>query len=96
MGQVKDMRDPTAVHQYVSEYGKQEKAPDMASLLAVIFGLIGVMMRYKAMAWLALFAAMHCMVNTKTQVDDKQYFSSIMIAVVSLGTNYFLQRPGGA
>lgn len=51
---------------------------DYWAILSLLFGIGGLMMRYKVSAWLALFSCVASLANMKTaQMDVKQVLASV-------------------
>ncbi|KAG6548391.1 hypothetical protein Mapa_010170 [Marchantia paleacea] len=96
-----DPRQPTAAKPYVHPVTNPvDLPPDYSSLLAVIFGAVGVMLRNKAGSWLALIFCVQSFVNMKNvETDLKQVVMALTFAVMGMVTNYLgpaskAQSPG--
>ena len=62
---------------------QDEPPADWLSLASLILGVLGLMMRYKLCAWLALFCCMSSIANMrKKDMDFKQVFCSILFATM--------------
>ncbi|CAI7778908.1 unnamed protein product [Closterium sp. NIES-53] len=90
-----DPRRPDAVKKYVPPVVNAEDLPiDMASMMAIFFGIAGVMMRQKLACWLALLCAAQALANMKyVEHDLKQIITALSFAVMGIVTNYFAPVP---
>eukprot|EP00456_Euglypha_rotunda_P039307 TRINITY_DN30250_c0_g1_i1.p1 TRINITY_DN30250_c0_g1~~TRINITY_DN30250_c0_g1_i1.p1 ORF type:complete len:102 (+),score=11.02 TRINITY_DN30250_c0_g1_i1:33-308(+) len=78
------------VKNYQQKTNPDDLPADWLALASLIFGVLGLMMRYKVCAWLALFACMGSIANMKKMdMDMKQIFCSVLFAVMGLIMNYF-------
>mmetsp|Transcript_24491 Transcript_24491/g.48661 ORF Transcript_24491/g.48661 Transcript_24491/m.48661 type:complete len:99 (-) Transcript_24491:51-347(-) len=86
-----DPRRPQAVKPYMKEQiDPDQLPPDFYALLALIFGVIGLMMRQKMYAWLSLFCCLGSIANLKSaEMDVKQIVCSVAFAVMGIFVNYF-------
>ncbi|XP_062027937.1 protein Asterix [Rosa rugosa] len=92
-----DPRQPAAAKPYVPTALAPEDLPvDYSGLIAVVFGIAGVMFRYKLCSWLAIIFCAQSLVNMKSIENDlKQISMAMMFAIMGLVTNYFgPARPG--
>ncbi|XP_050376369.1 protein Asterix [Argentina anserina] len=92
-----DPRQPAAAKRYVPVALAPEDLPvDFSGLIAVVFGIAGVMFRYKLCSWLAIIFCAQSLVNMKSIENDlKQISMALMFAIMGLVTNYFgPARPG--
>ncbi|XP_031491519.1 protein Asterix [Nymphaea colorata] len=85
-----DPRQPSAAKQYVPPVISPQDAPiDYAGFIAVIFGVMGVMLRYKLCSWLALIFCAQSLANMKNmETDLRQMSMAFMFAIMGLVTNY--------
>ncbi|XP_004299312.1 PREDICTED: protein Asterix-like [Fragaria vesca subsp. vesca] len=93
-----DPRQPAAAKRYVQTAVSPEDLPvDYSGLIAVVFGIAGVMFRYKLCSWLAIIFCAQSLANMKSIENDlKQISMAMMFAIMGLVTNYFgPARPGG-
>ncbi|XP_006650613.1 protein Asterix [Oryza brachyantha] len=74
----------------------QDLPIDYAGFLAVVFGVVGVMLRYKVCSWIAIIFCAQSLANMKNFENDlKQLSMAFMFAVMGLVTNYLgPPRPG--
>jgi len=87
-------RDPTRVKRLDRKVNPEELPADWLALASLVFGVLGLMMRYKLCAWLALFASMASIANmSKQEMDIKQIFASLLFSGMGLVMNYFGVRP---
>ncbi|KQK13119.1 protein Asterix [Brachypodium distachyon] len=92
-----DPRQPTTARPYAPpKLSSQDLPVDYAGFLAVVFGVIGVMLRYKVCSWIAIIFCAQSLANMKNFENDlKQLSMAFMFAVMGLVTNYFgPPRPG--
>ncbi|EKX32475.1 hypothetical protein GUITHDRAFT_82283 [Guillardia theta CCMP2712] len=69
---------------------QEELPPDYMALLSLLFGLLGLLLKYKICSWLALYACLSSVANVKkSEVDLKQIASSLIFALMGLSMNYF-------
>ncbi|XP_004514029.1 protein Asterix isoform X1 [Cicer arietinum] len=93
-----DPRQPSAAKPYVAPVIAPQDLPiDYAGFIAVIFGVAGVMFRYKLSSWLALIFCAQSIANMRNVENDlKQVMMAMMFSIMGLITNYFgPPRPGG-
>ncbi|XP_062116664.1 protein Asterix [Humulus lupulus] len=94
---VNDPRQPSAARPFVPQAVSPQDLPvDYSGFIAVIFGVFGVMFRYKLCSWLAIIFCAQSLVNMKNfETDLKQVSMAFMFAIMGLVTNYFgPARPG--
>ncbi|KAK8511717.1 hypothetical protein V6N13_029311 [Hibiscus sabdariffa] len=92
-----DPRQPSAAKPYVAQPVSPEDLPvDYSGFIAVVFGIAGVMFRYKLSSWLAIIFCAQSLANMKNVENDlKQISMAMMFAIMGLVTNYFgPARPG--
>ncbi|XP_054805092.1 protein Asterix isoform X1 [Prosopis cineraria] len=92
-----DPRQPSAAKPYVAPVVAPQDMPiDYAGFIAVIFGVAGVMFRYKLSSWLALIFCAQSLANMRNMENDlKQVMMAMMFSIMGLMTNYFgPPRPG--
>lgn len=92
-----DPRQPSTARQYTPpKLSPQDLPIDYAGFLAVVFGVLGVMLRYKVCSWIAIIFCAQSLVNMKNFENDlKQLSMAFMFAVMGLVTNYLgPPRPG--
>ncbi|XP_062169723.1 protein Asterix [Alnus glutinosa] len=94
---VNDPRQPSAAKPYVAPMVSPQDLPvDYSGFIAVIFGIVGVMFRYKLSSWLAIVFCAQSLANMRNVENDlKQISMAMMFAIMGLVTNYFgPARPG--
>ncbi|KAH9778075.1 hypothetical protein KPL71_007235 [Citrus sinensis] len=75
-----DPRQPSAAKPYVSTAVAPEDLPvDYSGFIAVIFGLAGVMFRYKLCSWLAIICCAQSLANMRNMETDLKQISMAMI-----------------
>ncbi|KAK4252500.1 hypothetical protein QN277_014493 [Acacia crassicarpa] len=86
-----DPRQPSAAKPYVPPVVEPQDMPvDYAGIIAVIFGIAGVMFRYKLSSWLALIFCAQSLSNMRNMENDlKQVMMAMMFAIMGLMTSYF-------
>ncbi|CAI0608294.1 unnamed protein product [Linum tenue] len=92
-----DPRQPAAAKPFVPPVVAPEEMPvDYSGFLAVLFGIAGVMFRYKLCSWVALIFCAQSLANMKNIENDlKQISMASMFAIMGLVNNYMgLARPG--
>jgi len=68
-----------------SEEGKIEAMATYMSLLAMLCGIMGIVLKWKLMAFQSILCSLIAYVNTKTAEQDiKQILSSVSIALMGL------------
>ena len=84
-------QNPHNIYPYVErKKGEDELPPDYFSLLSLMFGLIGLMMKTKWGCWCSIICCFASLANAKHgQMDIKQMFASFSFAIVGLISNYF-------
>ncbi|KAL2651879.1 hypothetical protein R1flu_020007 [Riccia fluitans] len=85
-----DPRQPAAAKPYVHPVmNPVDLPPDYPSLLAVMCGVIGVMLRNKIGSWFALIFCLQSFINMKNvETDLKQVVMAFTFAVMGMITNY--------
>ncbi|XP_061341112.1 protein Asterix [Gastrolobium bilobum] len=92
-----DPRMPSAAKPYVAPPVSPQDMPiDYAGFIAVLFGVAGVMFRYKLSSWLALIFCAQSVANMRNVENDlKQVMMAMMFSLMGLMTIYFgPPRPG--
>ncbi|KAK9198714.1 hypothetical protein WN944_013900 [Citrus x changshan-huyou] len=75
-----DPRQPSAAKPYVSTAVAPEDLPvDYSGFIAVIFGLAGVMFRYKLCSWLAIICCAQSLANMRNMETDLKQISMAMM-----------------
>ncbi|XP_050223452.1 protein Asterix [Mercurialis annua] len=91
-----DPRQPSAAKPYVAPMISPQDLPvDYAGFIAVVFGVAGVMFRYKGCSWLAIIFCAQSLSNMRNAENDlKQISMATMFAIMGLVTNYLgASRP---
>ncbi|CAL9046586.1 protein Asterix-like [Musa acuminata AAA Group] len=85
-----DPRQPSTAKPYVSATLSPQDLPiDYAGFLAVVFGVVGVTLRYKLCSWLAIIFCAQSLANMKNFENDfKQLSMAFMFGIMGLVTNY--------
>ncbi|KAJ9140534.1 hypothetical protein P3X46_031170 [Hevea brasiliensis] len=85
-----DPRQPSAAKPYVPPMVLPQDLPvDYAGFIAVVFGVAGVMFRYKLCSWLAIIFCAQSLANMRNIENDlKQVSMASMFAIMGLVTNY--------
>ncbi|KAI5071701.1 hypothetical protein GOP47_0013952 [Adiantum capillus-veneris] len=85
-----DPRLPSAARPYVPPLlNPQDLPPDYSSFLAILFGIAGVMLRYKFASWLALICCAQSLANMRDFENDlKQIVMAMTFALMGIVTNY--------
>lgn len=65
---------------------------DYLNILGMIFSMLGLMMKLKYSAWLALYCSCISFANSRVTEDSKQVLSSFMLSVSAVIMSY-LQNP---
>ncbi|PIA63041.1 hypothetical protein AQUCO_00200816v1 [Aquilegia coerulea] len=92
-----DPRQPSTAKPYVPPAVSPQELPiDYAGFIAVIFGIAGVLFRYKLSSWVAIIFCAQSLSNMKNiETDLKQVSMAMMFAIMGLVSNYFgPARPG--
>ncbi|XP_057443081.1 protein Asterix [Lotus japonicus] len=86
-----DPRQPSAAKPYVApQVAPQDLPIDYAGFIAVLFGVAGVMFRYKLSSWMALIFCAQSIANMRNVENDlKQVMMAMMFSMMGLITNYF-------
>lgn len=67
----------------------EELPPDYMALASVVLGIVGLMLKYKVCAWLALIACLSSVATVRyAELDVKQVVCSITFALMGLAMNY--------
>ncbi|XKL62590.1 hypothetical protein PGB90_002423 [Kerria lacca] len=72
--------------------GVDDYAADYANILAMLFSMMGLMMKLKWCSWVALYCSSISFANYKVNDDKKQIFSSFMLSFSALAMCY-IQDP---
>ncbi|XP_077223185.1 asterix-like protein [Tasmannia lanceolata] len=91
-----DPRQPSTAKPYVPPTIAPQDLPiDYSGFIAIVFGISGVMFRYKLSSWLAIIFCAQSLANMKNVENDlKQISMAMMFAIMGLVTNYMGHRPG--
>lgn len=92
-----DPRQPSTAKPYKPPIITPQDLPvDYAGFIAIVFGIAGVMFRYKISSWLALIFCAQSLANMRNVENDlKQISMAMMFAIMGLVTNYVgPARPG--
>ena len=69
---------------------KDDIPPNYMQLAAVLFSVLGLMLKYKWCSWLGLLTCLSSMINLKqSEFDLKQLITTILMAIIGLFLNYF-------
>jgi Uncharacterised protein family (UPF0139) len=71
---------------------QEDLTSDYLNILGMIFSMLGLMMKLKYCAWLALYCSCISFANSKVTEDSKQVLSSFMLSVSAVVMSY-LQNP---
>jgi len=95
MADKSDPRLPSAVRYYVPPIvNPNDLPPDYSSLAAMVFGILGVMMKQKVASWFSLvFIAQSLALMKNPEYDLKQIIMALTFAVMGLVTTYFAPNP---
>ncbi|CAK9147981.1 unnamed protein product [Ilex paraguariensis] len=75
-----DPRQPSSAKPYVPPVVPQQDLPvDYSGFIAVIFGVAGVMFRYKLSSWLAIIFCAQSLVNMRNIENDLKQISMAMM-----------------
>ncbi|KAG9439798.1 hypothetical protein H6P81_019963 [Aristolochia fimbriata] len=85
-----DPRQPSAAKPYVPPpISPQDLPVDYSGFVALVFGITGVMLRYKLCSWLAIIFCAQSLVNMKNIETDLKHISmAMMFAIMGLVSNY--------
>ncbi|CRK97976.1 CLUMA_CG011348, isoform A, partial [Clunio marinus] len=72
--------------------GQEDLMPDYLNILGMIFSMLGLMMKLKYCAWIALYCSCISFANSRVTEDAKQVLSSFMLSVSAVVMSY-LQNP---
>ncbi|KAI4341467.1 hypothetical protein MLD38_026187 [Melastoma candidum] len=86
-----DPRQPSAAKPFKAPTVAPQDLPvDYSGFIAMVFGIAGVMFRYKLSSWLAIIFSVQSLVNMRNvETDLKQISMAMMFAIMGLVTNYF-------
>ncbi|XP_030440061.1 protein Asterix [Syzygium oleosum] len=86
-----DPRQPLAAKPFKAPMVSPQDLPvDYTGFIAVVFGVAGVMFRYKLSSWLAIIFCAQSLANMRNMENDlKQISMAMMFAIMGLVTNYF-------
>ncbi|CAI4227436.1 unnamed protein product [Auanema sp. JU1783] len=70
----------------------EDALPEYMNVLGMIFSMLGLMLRMKWSAWVALICSCVSYANTRNVDDTKQILSSFMLSVSAVVMSY-LQNP---
>ncbi|KAF8005723.1 hypothetical protein BT93_K0110 [Corymbia citriodora subsp. variegata] len=86
-----DPRQPSAAKPFKPPMVSPQDLPvDYSGFIAVVFGVAGVMFRYKLSSWLAIIFCAQSLANMRNMENDlKQISMAMMFAIMGLVTNYF-------
>ncbi|SPQ98903.1 Protein Asterix [Plasmodiophora brassicae] len=89
-----DPRMPSRITTYKIDQVRDDLSADWPSLLSLVFGISGLTMRIKLLAWASLFCSLTSMSSVRAaDFDLKQIISSLAFASLSIFFNYF--APAG-
>lgn len=71
---------------------QEDLLPDYLNILGMIFSMLGLMMKLKYCAWLAIYCSCISFANSRVTEDAKQVLSSFMLSVSAVVMSY-LQNP---
>ncbi|CAH0385155.1 unnamed protein product [Bemisia tabaci] len=93
---VSDPRRPDKQNRYKPPAGHSNAADDLTydcmNLLGMIFSMVGLMMRLKWCAWMALYCSCISFANSRVNDDAKQILSSFMLSIFAVIMSY-MQNP---
>lgn len=72
--------------------GQEDLISDYLNILGMIFSMLGLMLKLKYCAWLALYCSCVSFANSRVTEDAKQVLSSFMLSVSAVVMSY-LQNP---
>ena len=86
---------PEKVYKYLKErVDPDQLPPDYVALLSLLCGICGLMLKYKLLAWFALFFCLCSIATVKqSEMDMKQLACTVTFAVMGLVMNYFTPSP---
>ncbi|XP_068657209.1 protein Asterix-like [Aristolochia californica] len=94
-----DPRQPSTAKPYVPPTISPQDLPvDYSGFIAMVFGITGVMLRYKLCSWFAIIFCAQSFVNMKNIETDLKHISmAMMFAIMGLVTNYMgVARSGNS
>ncbi|KAG7021543.1 Protein Asterix, partial [Cucurbita argyrosperma subsp. argyrosperma] len=78
--QANDPRQPSAAKPFVSPAVNPQDLPvDYSGFIAVVFGIAGVMFRYKLSSWLAIIFCAQSLANMRNMENDLKQISMAMM-----------------
>ncbi|XP_021893281.1 protein Asterix isoform X2 [Carica papaya] len=92
-----DPRQPSSAKPYTPYAVPPQDLPvDYSGFIAVVFGIAGVMFRYKLSSWVAIIFCAQSLANMRNIENDlKQISMAMMFAIMGLVSNYLGPvRPG--
>jgi hypothetical protein len=91
-----DPRQQSAIRKYSArDFSPEGALPDGFGIFALTFGMAGMMLKNKYLAWISLVTCLISISNSKgTEAEIKQTVSTIMVAIFALFQSYIdLPRP---
>ena len=88
---IADPRRPKRARPYTPpKVDPDDAPPDYASLLSLLFGIIGLMLRRTWASWIATFSLCSALSTMKkSEIDFKQLMTTIVFSLLGLFMNYF-------
>ncbi|CAG9804038.1 unnamed protein product [Chironomus riparius] len=71
---------------------QEDLTPDYLNILGMVFSMLGLMLKMKYCAWLALYCSVISFANSRVTEDSKQVLSSFMLSFSAVVMSY-LQNP---
>ncbi|XP_022110409.1 protein Asterix-like [Acanthaster planci] len=89
-----EVKRPNKIVRYKApeEVTPDDPTADYMNLLGMVFSMLGLMMKMKWCAWIAVFCSFISFSNTRCTEDGKQMFSSFMLSISAVVMSY-LQNP---
>jgi hypothetical protein len=78
--------------QSAQQSAAEDLTPDYLNILGMIFSMLGLMMKMKYAAWIALYCSCISFANSRVTEDSKQVLSSFMLSISAVVMSY-LQNP---
>jgi len=75
-----------------AQAGQEDLMPDYLNILGMVFSMLGLMMKLKYCAWIALYCSCISFANSRVTEDAKQILSSFMLSVSAVVMSY-MQNP---
>lgn len=90
--QANDPRRPQEEKKYKRPVlNAESQPPDAMLILALIFGIVALLMKFKLAAWASLFCCISSLANMKSELMDfKHIISSVTFAVMGLIASYLV------